>query len=251
MKTIVLLILLSSLSCITTEDYIIRVKTGQKIEFQKEEYSLRYFQIKFEKFIEDQKEVKDKIYLKFLVEDNVDVFFMKEVKKSIRNHFNYINVIVYSPIGKESIVRFPPNSNTKVDPSKLKKRNLLNLTLSEEGKIYIDSISDSNEFKKDIKKLAYDFLRNEKKDPNLPEMRLEFIEGIGEVRVASKSIIALYSSRKTKYIDYSEIYSQLKEVYEKIWNEDSKKYFEKKYNDLTPNQKNKIKRITPYVLSEI
>ncbi len=254
MKMIILLNLLFFLSCfsvVANADYFVRVKLGDKIEFQNEEYNLKDFQKEFENFIINQKKVKDHIYLNFVVEDSVDVFFMKEVKKSIRNHFNYIRVILHSPEGKESIVRLPPNTNDIIDVSKLKKRNMLNIFLSEEGKIYIDSISDKSEFKEDISIYAYHFLRNENKQEDLPEMKLKLVEGIGKVRVASKSIIAFYPSDKAKYIYYVRLYNQLKEVYEQVWNEDANKYFGKDYNHLTQSEKNKIKEITPYVLSEM
>lgn len=241
----------SCMSLIVDEDFRIIVKNGNKIEFQDKEFRLRKFNKDFEEFIKIQKSVKDKIYIEFVVENDVEVLFMKKVKEAIRNHFKFINLVVYSPKGKESIVRLPPNSNVKVDPTKLKKRNLLILYLSEDGKIYHDSISDSTRINKNINLLAYDFLRNENNNPDLPELRSREIEGIGEVRCASKSIIALHSSNEAKYIDYSRVYYQLKEAYEKIWNEDSEEYFNISFDELTSKQQEKIKTITPYVLSEI
>lgn len=94
------------------------------------------------------------------------------------------------------------------------------------------------------------FFLNPMNDPNLPEMRFEVVEPIGEVRI-SKGIVSLKNDRGTSYEMYIKVQNELARAFREMRDDMSVQYFGVRFDQLVDEQKiNAIQKAIPVAISE-
>lgn len=132
-------------------------------------------------------------------------------------------------------------------PPKYNKRNLFVVLVNKNDQLLVrGKPGDINTLKEDAKR----FFSNPTNDPNLPEKKLEYVEGLGEVEI-SKGIVSLQNDRGTSYEMYIKVQNELTAAVNELRDEYSLQKFGVKYKDLKDEELRKaIQTAIPVAISE-
>ncbi len=135
---------------------------------------------------------------------------------------------------KGLLVKLPPWSDEKVEPTKLHKNRVLSVLVNLNDQLLVrGEPADIN----DLRRRTKEFIMNPHKDPNMP-------------KVPKDAIISLKNDRGTHYSKYLAVYNELKAAYNELWDEEAKKRYGKKMEDLSRDKQKEIKKYIPLILSE-
>lgn len=142
----------------------------------------------------------------------------------------------------------PPISDDEQDTEiKMKKRNILFVSINAKDQILLNLTEpiDLSQLKDRTKK----FILNLEGDPNLPEVEVKAIEGIGNIRV-SKAIVSLQNTTGTSYDVYVKVQNELTRAYNEIREDYSQRYYSVPYSRLDKDQLKAIREAVPLRISE-
>ena len=88
-----------------------------------------------------------------------------------------------------------------------------------------------------LRSLAKDFIMNPQEMKDLPSK-------------PTKAIISLQNDRSTSYNAYLAVYNELKGAYNELWEEQAQRSFGKSYEALPKDDKRRIRKEIPLVISE-
>ncbi len=141
----------------------------------------------------------------------------------------------------------PPLPDPSVKPPKVNKRNLFVVLVNKNDQLLVrGKPGDINTLREEAKK----FLSNPTNDPNLPEKKMEYVEGLGEVEI-SKGVISLQNDRGTSYEMYIQVQNELTAAVNELRDEYALQKFGVKYEDLKDEDLRKaIRTAIPVAISE-
>ncbi len=95
-----------------------------------------------------------------------------------------------------------------------------------------------------------EFFTNPLRDKNLPEIRIRNIPLLGGDVEVSKGVVSLQNDRGTKYERYIAVQNQILKAINDLRDEKSVREFGAKFDDLSEDKKDAIKKFYPYSISE-
>jgi len=135
---------------------------------------------------------------------------------------------------KGLLVRLPPWTEEKVDPTKLPKNRVLSVLVNMNDQLLVrGELADINQLRERTK----EFIMNPNKDPNMPKRPKD-------------AIISLKNDRSTHYSKYLAVYNELKAAYRELWDEEAMRRYGKKMDELPKEKQKEIKKYIPLILSE-
>jgi len=141
-----------------------------------------------------------------------------------------------------------PEEKQKTDVE-INKRNIYQVLVSAQGSLFVRGkrMDDIRDLRADAKR----FINSDREDdPELPELEEKEIDGIKTIVKVSKGIISLQNDRGTEYGRYIEVQNELVAAYNEMRDEAARKYFNKSFDNLNPEQQAAIKEIYPQRISE-
>lgn len=139
-----------------------------------------------------------------------------------------------------------PDPNQKQEDTKVNRRNIIIVKINSQDRLFAgDQLLDVSQLKDKIK----EFLTNPNNDPSLPEREATEIEGFGRYNV-SKGIISLQNDRGTSYQAYIAVQNELVKAVNELRDEFSMVNFGRKFNFITEDQQNIVKKAIPQNISE-
>lgn len=139
-----------------------------------------------------------------------------------------------------------PDKDQKVEDQKVNRRNIIIVRINAADRLFAGTEAlEIGQLKDKIK----EFLSNPADDPSLPEKELKDIEGYGECYV-SKGVISLQNDRGTSYQAYIAVQNELVKAVNELRDEFSRKAYGKKFNSLTEEQQEIVKKAVPQNISE-
>lgn len=139
-----------------------------------------------------------------------------------------------------------PPENQKLEDQKVNRRNIIQVRINSQDRIFAGSEAiDVSQLKDKIK----EFLVNANNDPNLPEKETKNIEGFGEYGV-SKGVISLMNDRGTSYQAYIAVQNELVRAINELRDEFAMKNFGKKFLSLDEEKQDIVKEAIPQLISE-
>lgn len=157
--------------------------------------------------------------------------------------------LVTTTMGSDNGIQriLPPWIDVKNDDGiKSKERNTLVVKVSGSDLILVGGRRVDLGGVKDITK---EFITNPTQSENLPEVEMKEIELIGQYPV-SKGVISLQNDVSTSYDVYLAVQNELTRAYNEVRNEVSNRFFNKKYTELSEDQKKAINGAIPTKISE-
>lgn len=141
----------------------------------------------------------------------------------------------------------PPIADEQEVEIKMKKRNILFVSINARDQILLNLAEpvDLSQIKDRTKK----FILNIDGDPELPEVEIQNVEGIGNIRV-SKATISLQNTSGTSYDIYVRVQNELTRAYNEIREDYSQRYFGTSYARLDKDQLKAIRDAVPLRISE-
>lgn len=125
--------------------------------------------------------------------------------------------------------RLPPPPEKDAEIPEVKERNIFNILVNKNDRLFIDNRWGDIRTLKDETK---EFLANPSNREDLSEKRLEEIPFLGEYPV-SKGIISLKNDRGTSYEMYIQVQNELTAAVNELRDELSKQKFGKSFSELT------------------
>jgi biopolymer transport protein ExbD len=142
----------------------------------------------------------------------------------------------------------PPEDETKQNEMKVKERNILNIRINKDNYLLIGNDYASPE---DVKERAKEFIKNEKNDPNLPEVVAKKIKYLGRsVPVTDQHVISVQTDRGTDYGVYIIVQDALIQAYNELRDEFAMSEFHHHWEFCTDEEKEAIREIYPQKISE-
>jgi biopolymer transport protein ExbD len=142
----------------------------------------------------------------------------------------------------------PPEDETKQNEMKVKERNILNIRINKDNYLLIGNDYASPE---DVKERAKEFIKNEKNDPNLPEVVAKKIKYLGRsVPVTDQHVISVQTDRGTDYGVYIIVQDALIQAYNELRDEFAMAEFHHHWEFCTDDEKEAIREIYPQKISE-
>lgn len=157
--------------------------------------------------------------------------------------------LVTTTMGSDNGIQriLPPWIDVKNDDGiKSKERNTLVVKVSGSDMILVGGRRVDLMGVKDITK---EFITNPAQSENLPEVEIKEVELIGPYPV-SKGVISLQNDVSTSYDVYLAVQNELTRAYNEVRNEVSNRFFNKKYTELSEDQKKAIGGAIPVQISE-
>lgn len=139
-----------------------------------------------------------------------------------------------------------PDSNAQVQDQKINRRNIILVRINSSNKVFAGSDPIEIPYLKDKVK---EFLSNPNNSANLPEKKLELIEGYKEVPV-SKGVISLQNDRGTSYSTYIAVQNELVKAVNELRDEFSIANFGKPFVRLSEEEQGWVKKAVPQNISE-
>jgi biopolymer transport protein ExbD len=142
----------------------------------------------------------------------------------------------------------PPEENQEKNEMKVKERNILNIRINKDNYLLIGNDYASPE---DVKERAKEFIKNEKNDPNLPEVISKKIKYLGRnVPVTDNHVISVQTDRGTDYGVYIIVQDALIQAYNELRDEFAMAEFHHHWEFCTDEEKEAIREIYPQKISE-
>lgn len=139
-----------------------------------------------------------------------------------------------------------PDENQKAQDQKVNRRNIIIVKINSADRLLAGSEPiDVSQLKDKIKV----FLTNPTNDPNLPELEMKEIEGLGQRKV-SRGVISLQNDRGTSYQAYIAVQNELVKAVNELRDEASMAEFGKVFIALNDDQQSIIKELVPQQISE-
>lgn len=139
-----------------------------------------------------------------------------------------------------------PDANAQVQDQKINRRNIILVRINSSNKVFAGSEPIEIPYLKDKVK---EFLSNPNNSANLPEKKLELIEGYKEVPV-SKGVISLQNDRGTSYSTYIAVQNELVKAVNELRDEFSIANFGKPFVRLSEEEQGWVKKAVPQNISE-
>ena len=150
---------------------------------------------------------------------------------------------------KKSIRReLPPSTDSvRVEPLRVKERDLLVLRLDGEGRLF----AGSEEIPlTDVKERVKHFIANPDNEESLPEKHSREVPLLGTVEVTDTHVIALRYDPHTDYRTYFEVQNLLLEAYHELRDAEAEKRFHCTFDRATSEQQEAIRACYPQRISE-
>ncbi len=100
-----------------------------------------------------------------------------------------------------------------------------------------------------LREKVMEFVENPQNNPSLSERTVKDIPGIGNVEV-SKGVISLQNDRGTSYKMYMEVQNEIVAAYNVLREKASQEKFGKKFDLLSEDEQEAIKKMYPQQISE-
>lgn len=139
-----------------------------------------------------------------------------------------------------------PDKDQKVEDQKVNQRNIIIVRINSSDRIFAGSEPIELSQLKDKVKI---FLSNPTGDPSLPEKEDIEIAGFGKYPV-SKGVISLQNDRGTSYQAYIAVQNELVKAVNELRNEFSMAHFGKRFESVTEDQQDIVKKAIPQNISE-
>lgn len=139
-----------------------------------------------------------------------------------------------------------PDANAQVQDQKINRRNIILVRINSSNKVFAGSEPIEIPYLKDKVK---EFLSNPNNSANLPEKKLELIEGFKEVQV-SKGVISLQNDRGTSYSTYIAVQNELVKAVNELRDEFAVAHFGKPFVRLSEEEQGWVKKAVPQNISE-
>jgi len=140
-----------------------------------------------------------------------------------------------------------PNEN-QVNLRGISQRNILLVTLDNKDALFLNGQQIERYQLKDITK---EFIDNPDNELDKPEKTEQVISFFGPMLITSKHIIVFQYDRNTSYNAYISTRNELVSAYRDLRDELAKRKWQKKYTNLTLDEKKAIRQIYPFSISEI
>lgn len=150
---------------------------------------------------------------------------------------------------KKSIRReLPPSTDSvRVEPLRVKERDLLVIRLDGEGRLF----AGSEEIPlTDVKERVKHFIANPDNEESLPEKHSREVPLLGTVEVTDTHVIALRYDPHTDYRTYFEVQNLLLEAYHELRDAEAEKRFHCTFDRATYEQQEAIRACYPQRISE-
>ena len=150
---------------------------------------------------------------------------------------------------KKSIRReLPPSTDSvRVEPLRVKERDLLVLRLDGEGRLF----AGSEEIPlTDVKERVKHFIANPDNEESLPEKHSREVPLLGTVEVTDTHVIALRYDPHTDYRTYFEVQNLLLEAYHELRDAEAEKRFPRTIASASTEQQEAIRACYPQRISE-
>jgi len=131
-------------------------------------------------------------------------------------------------------VKLPIIPTEPIPPSEVNQRNVLNILINNKNALMVNN--EPVELK-DLKEQTKTFITNPKNEKDKPAN-------------PQKAIISLKNDDGTSYQTYLTVHNEVKAVYNQLWNESALNKYSKKYEQLNNEQREIIKSVFPYKISE-
>lgn len=131
-------------------------------------------------------------------------------------------------------VKLPVMPDGPVLPSEINQRNVLNILVNNEDALMVN---DETTELADLRKLAKTFITNPARE-------------IDKALSPQKATISLKNDGGTSYQTYLMVHNEIKAVYNQLWNEAAQKEFAENYEQLNNEQREKIRELFRYRISE-
>jgi len=142
--------------------------------------------------------------------------------------------------------RLPPiPDKEQAQDQKVNRRNIVIVRINSADKLFAGNEAMDIAYLKDKMK---EFLANPNNDPNLPEKEEKEIEG--KTYQVSKGVISLQNDRGTSYQAYLAVQNELVKAVNELRDEFSMREFGMKFNRLSEDQQEIVKKAVPQNISE-
>lgn len=139
-----------------------------------------------------------------------------------------------------------PSEDQKVEDQKVNRRNIIQVKINSNDRLYAGSeMMDVSQLKDKIK----EFLTNPYDDPNLPEKEMREIAGLGQYPV-SKGVISLQNDRGTSYSKYIEVQNELVKAINELRDQFAMQQYGKKFIKLDETKQDIVRKAIPQSISE-
>lgn len=142
--------------------------------------------------------------------------------------------------------KLPPFQPDNTEVPKISKRNILQILVNKDNMLQVNGEVMDVRYLKDK---TIEFILNPMNAENLPEKKVEDIEGLGNVEV-SKGVVSLQSDKATSYEMYIAVQDQLTAAFNEVKDRRAMSKWGKKFNDLNQDQQEAIKKWVPTAISE-
>ncbi|MFO7938833.1 MAG: biopolymer transporter ExbD [Bacteroidales bacterium] len=139
-----------------------------------------------------------------------------------------------------------PEPGAEQDDKQIKERNIFVVLINKDDRLLVGGEEI------DIRQLrdkAKEFIANPNNDPTLPEKTVKDVPYFGNVEV-TKGIISLQNDNGTSYGMYIKVQNELAAAYNELRDELAVGEFGRKFDELTEEQQNGIRKIYPQIISE-
>ncbi|OQA07650.1 MAG: Biopolymer transport protein ExbD/TolR [Bacteroidetes bacterium ADurb.Bin397] len=127
-----------------------------------------------------------------------------------------------------------PPDEEQPPPPDINERNVLTVLVNSRDQLLVEGEwTDVTQLRAQTK----EFILNPQGKMDLPES-------------PTKAVVSLQNDRGTSYNAYIQVQNELKAAYNEVRNEESRKKYGKKYDDLNPDQQKDIKAMYPVKISE-
>ena len=145
--------------------------------------------------------------------------------------------------------RLPPMPTPDQEKTNIQvnKRNNIQVSISSSNRIFAGGrpISDVSE----LNAIIVEYITNPTDDPNLPERKVEEIEGFGPYPV-SKGIISLLNDRQTSYDIYISVQNELIKAVNQVRDAFSMQHYGRKYAEVDETKQGIVRKAIPAPISE-
>jgi biopolymer transport protein ExbD len=143
--------------------------------------------------------------------------------------------------------KLPPPLESNEQEIDIKDRNIFKVLVNSSDRLLVEDKEGNIRTLKDEVKT---FFLNPMDDPELPEMRTEVIEGLGEIEI-SKGVVSLKNDRGTSYEMYIKVQNELTRAFREMRDDMSVNYFGVKFDQLVDQAKiDAIQKAIPIAISE-